>query len=68
MSLAISFESSLLSFSETWLVLAGAAVSLQGLAFATTIANPHAHHDDAGDDKESADGFGNKFAEGGDYN
>ena len=43
-------------------------MSLQGLAFATTIANPHAHHDDAGDDKESADGFGNKFAEGGDYN
>ena len=43
-------------------------MSLQGLAFATTIANPHAHHDDAGDDKESADGCGNKFAEGGDYN
>ena len=60
-SLAISFESSLVSFWETWLVLAAAAVSLQGFAFATTIANPPALHDDAGDDDESADGCVNKF-------
>ena len=60
-SLAISFESSLVSFWETWLVLAAAAVSLQGFAFATSIANPPALHDDAGDDDESADGCVNKF-------
>ena len=51
-SLAISFESSLVSFWGTWLVLAAAAVSLQGFAFATSIANPPALHDDAGDDIE----------------
>ena len=38
-------------------------MSLQGFAFATTIANPRANpHDD-----ESADGSDNKFAKGGGY-